>query len=223
MPVKREILYPIFLECCTFAEDMFWESVFEDLAYGKVPYGAFISNKSICCTYKDKQFVYKIEDKDPQTLYTEVYNVLSKKLSVSSQKDKTKKTLEFYDNETDSLSYNSWTAIRKKNVQDYLVEDYVIRMKKQHSLSLVQTKYLQAVILVGRSLKLVTARDIVMEDGRIESIKCISFSRKKIFLEKDLSCTMSPVASAVVLEKSRVSDLWSKYLESLSKLQECYS
>ena len=37
MPIKKEIIYPVFLECCEFSSDTFWANVFEDLAYGKTP------------------------------------------------------------------------------------------------------------------------------------------------------------------------------------------
>ena len=65
MPIKREIVYPIFLECCQFTDDKFWENVFEDLAYGKTPYGTYISKDFLCCSYKKKEFSYKIEKKLP--------------------------------------------------------------------------------------------------------------------------------------------------------------
>jgi hypothetical protein len=64
MPVKREIVYPVFLECCQYADDIFWENVFEDLAYGKPPYGTYISKGFLCCSFKNKEFSYKIERKD---------------------------------------------------------------------------------------------------------------------------------------------------------------
>ena len=43
MPIKKDIVYPGFIECLQFTEDIFWENIFEDLAYGKTPYGTYIS------------------------------------------------------------------------------------------------------------------------------------------------------------------------------------
>ena len=63
MLVKKELLYPIFLECSQHADDTFWENIFEDLAYGKAPYGTYISKDFLCCGYKKKEFSYKIEKK----------------------------------------------------------------------------------------------------------------------------------------------------------------
>jgi hypothetical protein len=63
MLVKKEIIYPIFLECCQYADDTFWENIFEDLAYGKSPYGTYISKDFLCCGYKKKSLVTKLRKK----------------------------------------------------------------------------------------------------------------------------------------------------------------
>ena len=77
MTIKKDIIYPIFLECSQFITDKFWENIFEDLAYGKSPYGTYISKGSLTCKYKDKEFIYKLEKKDPKILYTEIYLLLT--------------------------------------------------------------------------------------------------------------------------------------------------
>jgi hypothetical protein len=50
MPAKREIAYPVFLEACQYTEDAYWENIFEELAYGKAPYGTYISKDFLCCS-----------------------------------------------------------------------------------------------------------------------------------------------------------------------------
>ena len=64
MPIRKEIVYPIFLECVESIEDTFWKNTFEDLAYGKSPHGTYISNDFLICKSKDKEFNYKIERKN---------------------------------------------------------------------------------------------------------------------------------------------------------------
>lgn len=95
MPIKKEIVYPIFLECCQYTNDIFWENIFEDLAYGKTPYGTYISKDFLCCNYKDKEFSYKIEKKNSEQLYEDIYLLLAKKLGLLSQRDKLKKKNRF--------------------------------------------------------------------------------------------------------------------------------
>ena len=47
-----ELVYPFFLKCCEYTDDIFWKFVFEDLAYGKSPYGTYITKNFLCCNYK---------------------------------------------------------------------------------------------------------------------------------------------------------------------------
>ena len=96
MTVKKDILYPMFLDCMELIDDKFWENVFEDLAYGKPPYGTYISKDSLCCNYKDKEFIYKIEKKNPKQLYSDIYSLLSKKLGILSKQDKLMKKIDFH-------------------------------------------------------------------------------------------------------------------------------
>ncbi len=80
MPLKKEIIYPIFMECCQYTTDAFWENVFEDLSYGKTPYGTYISKDFLCCSYRKKDFSYKIERKEAKKVYDEVHTLLVNKL-----------------------------------------------------------------------------------------------------------------------------------------------
>jgi len=130
MPIKREIIYPIFLECCQFTDDKFWENVFEDLAYGKTPYGTYISKDFLCCSYKKKEFSYKIEKKLPKDVYNDVYDLLTNKLGLLSPLEKSKKRKIFKDIEEDiTESRKNWNDIKKKNIKELLIELYVARMK----------------------------------------------------------------------------------------------
>ena len=130
MPVKKEIIYPIFLECCPYAKDTFWANTFEDLAYGKAPYGTYISKGFLCCSYRKKDFSYKIERKDAKQVYDEVHTLLTIKLGLLSPQDRVKQKHEFEELEN-SIRYlrNSWSSIRKKNTKELLVELFVIKMK----------------------------------------------------------------------------------------------
>ena len=37
--------------------------IFEDLAYGKTPYGAYFNKDFLCCSFKGKEFSYKLDFK----------------------------------------------------------------------------------------------------------------------------------------------------------------
>ena len=220
MPIKKDILYPIFLECSEYIEDRFWESIFEDLAYGKCPYGTYISKNFFCCNYKDKEFSYKIEKKDPKKLYHDIYDLLTKKLGLMSQQDKIKKKIDFQNIEEEiKEGRKNWSKIRKKNIKELLIENYVIEMKNKYSLSLKQVKRLLSIIFIGMVFKIINTKDIIYEDGVIKRIEGIEFKKKEIILSKDIYDVQLNETNIIIEEKNLMSDNWNKYIESLKKLQ----
>lgn len=219
MPIKKEIIYPIFLECCQFANDRFWENIFEDLAYGKSPYGTYISKDFLCCNYKDKEFSYKIERKEPESLYNDIYILLAKKLGLLSQKDKIKKKIDFYNIHNDNKENKTWSSIRKKNIKDLLLENYVIDMKKRYSLSITQTKYLLSVIFIAMIFKVVTVKDIEYEDGKIINIDGIDIKKKNIDIKRDIYNIETEFNTCNFVEPNLMSDNWNKYITNLKKFE----
>ena len=220
MPIKKEIIYPIFLECCEFIEDSFWKNIFEDLSYGKCPYGTYISKDFFCCNYKNKEFSYKIEKKDTQQLYNDIYTLLVKKLGLLSHKDKIKKKVDFNNIENEIKEYRkSWSNIRKKNIKDLLIESYIIDMKNKHCLTIKQSRTLLSLIFIGMVFKVITVKDIVYENGCIKNIEGISFKKKQIILERDIYDFQPNQIQYILVEKKLMADAWYKYLEVLKKTE----
>jgi hypothetical protein len=221
MTIKKDILYPIFLECSQFITDKFWDNIFEDLAYGKSPYGTYISKGSLTCKYKDKEFIYKLEKKDPQILYTEIYLLLTKKLGLLSSQDKLNKKIDFENIENEiKEGRKNWNSIRKKNVKDLLIENYVISMKNKYFLNIKQAKYLLSIIFIGMIFKIITIKDIDYKDGIINSINGIEFKKKEIILKKDIYDIKYNVNNIIIEDKNLMRSNWEKYLEYLRKIQE---
>lgn len=227
MPVKKEIVYPFFLETCAFCDDVFWESVFEDLAYGKAPYGTYISKGFLTCSFKGKEFIYKLERKeDPKILYDDIYKLLTEKLGILSQKEKAQKRIVFHELEKNiKQSRQDWASIRKKNIKDIMYEKYVIDMKNKHSLTFAQCKFLLSVILISIMFKSITARDITYENDRIQNIDGIEFENGEIILKRGLcsyagSCTVDldeqPGNDTTQL---KMADNWERYLKSIRDLR----
>ena len=220
MPLKRELMYPIFIQCCQYTDkDSFWENIFEDLAYGKGPYGTYISKGFLCCNYKQKEFSYKIEKKPSQQIYQEVYDLLNKKLGLLSHKEKILKRKAFKDMEdTMKDSRKKWNDIRKKNIKELMIELYVIRMKKEHSLSIKQTRHLLSVIFIAMVFKVITSEDIDYQNGRIVNIDGIDFIKKQVIIKRNLYKLEVSFAPNIVLDKKLMADSWEKYLKELSKI-----
>lgn len=219
MPIKREIIYPFFLECCSYAKDTFWETVFEDLAYGITPYGTYINNDLLCCSYKNKEFSYKLERKDPKTLYEDLYRLLSVKAGILSQRDKQKKRLEFHNVGKDIReSRQKWSDIRKKNVRDLLIEKYVISLQNKHSLTIKQARYLLSVITIALVSKVITSKDINYKDGKILHIDGIEIKDGKAILTKDIYDTNTDYSiKEEEIPENKLSSHWDKYLKQLQK------
>lgn len=227
MPIKKDIIYPFFLESCSLATDSFWETIFEDLAYGRSPLGTYISKDFLCCGYKGKEFSYKIERKDPQVLYDEIYKLLTEKLGILSRKEKAQKKLSFHEIEKNILdSRQSWNGIRKKNVKDILYEKYALDMKSKYELTFKECKYLLALLMLSITFKIITTKDITYKDNRITEIKGINFVKdekgkfdiildpnyvkkvKSVFIEKD-------EIQKDESEKLLMADNWPLYLDSM--------
>lgn len=221
MPIKKEILYPVFLDCCQHTDDIFWENIFENLAYGKTPYGTYISKNFLCCSYKKKDFSYKIEKKDSKTIYKEVYTLLTKRVGILSHKETSKKRKDFLEIENNIKdSRKNWSEIRKKNVRELLIELYVTRMKLKYFLSIKQVKYLLSIIFFAMVLKVIKSSDIDYVNGSIINIKGIEFKKKQIIITRDLYNIEVNLEPHVLSEKKMMSDNWEKYLDSLRKIKQ---
>jgi len=218
MVIKKDIVYPIFLECVPHTTDCFWKNIFEDLSYGKTPAGSYISKGFVCCSYKDKDFSYKIRNKDPKKLYKDIYELFHNKLGILSSKDKNKKKVDFNTMENNiHTSKNKWGDIKKKNIKDLLIEMYVIRMKNKHCFSMKQTRYLLSLIFIAMVFKVITSKDIIYSDGEIHDIKGIKFSTNKFVLNRNIYELEKEISPEIILKQNNMSKNWRKYLENLEK------
>lgn len=219
--IKREIIYPIFLQCCQFTNDIFWKNIFEELAYGKTSYGIYISKNFICCSQKRKEFSYKIEPKDPQIVFNELYNLLKNKVGLQSHQEKlnSRKAFNELEDETNRNIKNNWGSIKKKNMKELLIELYVTKMKNKYFLTLEQARYLISIIYIGIIFKvIIPKKDINYSNGEIIHIDGIDFERKKVILNKDIYSVEITLDDSVDIYKKTMIDVWNKYVKDLKKL-----
>src|SRR5688572_22112178 len=129
---RKDVIYPFVLECISYNNDSYWKNIFEDLSFGINPIGTYISKNYLICSLKGREFNYKLEKKDPKVLYTELYNLLCKKLGLLSDVERNKKKRELENNHIQN--YNSWSNIKKKSIKNILIEKYVISKSKKYNL-----------------------------------------------------------------------------------------
>lgn len=218
--IKREIIYPVFLDCCQYTDDIFWQNIFEELAYGKTSYGIYISKNFICCNQRKKEFSYKIENKEPQIIFNELYHIFKNKVGIQSHQEKlvNRKAFKQLEDETNQNIKNNWGSIKKKNMKELLIELYVTKMKNKYFLTLEQSRYLISIIYIGLTFKVLTKKDINYSNGEILGIDGIDFERKKVILNKDIYSVEITIDEQTEINKKMMIDVWNKYIKELRKL-----
>jgi hypothetical protein len=218
--IKREIIYPIFLHCCQFTNDIFWQNIFEELAYGKTSFGIYISKNFICCNQKKKEFSYKIENKEPQIIFNEIYNIFKNKVGLQSHQEKliNRKAFNQMEDENNKNTKNNWGSIKKKNMKELLIELYVTKMKNKHFLTLEQSRYLISIIYIGIIFKVISKKDINYINGEIINIDGIEFDRKKVILKKDIYSVEIMIDNQNETHRKTMADVWNRYIKDLKKL-----
>jgi hypothetical protein len=179
MPIKREVIYPIFLKCLKYAEDIFWKNIFEELSYNNCYNGSYISKGFFCSSIKGKEFYFKFIDKNEEKIYSEIVKLLKEKLNVLSKNDK-KIMIDEFEKIENSLKQDQscWENIKKKNIKEILFQNFLIKMKKQYSLRDSHIKKIYNLINLGFILKTIKNSDIIYENGEIQSIQGLSFYRE---------------------------------------------
>ena len=173
----KKLVYPFFLDCCQYTDNVFWQNIFFNLAFGIPPLETYISQDFLCCSLNQKEFIYEIEKKDSKIIYNEVYSLLKNHLGIFSHQDKVGKINDI----------KNWKDIKTKKMKELLIELYVSKMKTKYSLSIKQACSLLSTILIAMALKLITVNDIDYSNGCINKINGINFSNKQVKITQNLS------------------------------------
>jgi hypothetical protein len=222
MSKKKILQFPILLECCQLTQDKFWQSVFEDLAYGIGPHGTYISNSMLCCNFKRKSFMYDLRNKNAHTLFTEISELLKLKLELKSEMDRKIDNTNIQDALEKIKSHNTtWNSIKKKNIKELIINMFVSNMKQTYSLNNKQTTELLTYINMAIVFKTLSSDDIHYENGQIIKIKGIKFDQHIVIYEKSLynSVDNSKICkSDFTSKKKSLNEDWDKYLKEMGKL-----
>jgi hypothetical protein len=202
-PIKRDVLYPIFLKCLPHVEDEFWRETFEELSYGNCYQGAYISKGFLCSNVKGREFVYKFIDKEPEKIYVDISKLLKEKLNIMSKNDRRLLINEFEEVEKNlkSMKNVEWNDIKKKSTKDILFQNYLIGVKAKYELRDSQLKCLYNAINLGLMLKSIKNSDIVYKNGEIQEIKGFVFTKGKYKIELDIYAGLDEEVVKVVEKK----------------------
>ena len=218
MKFRLELVYPFFIKCCQYTDDLFWQFIFEDLAYAKSPYGTYITKNFLCCNYKDKEFSYKIDSKkDPEVIYNEIYSLLKNKFGLLSEKDKLIKRKIFNNTNQNAVKGITlgWKNIKKKNIKNIIIENYVIKKKKEHNLSNHRSKYLLSIIMIALIFKNINSNNIEFDNGEINTIDNITITKKSIYCNNIIYNTTKVKPQIIIKKKKNIYNKWNKFLNCL--------
>ena len=217
MRIHNVLLFPFLLNCSKHTTDPFWKYIFEDLACGKAPYGAFINKNFLCCNFKHKEFIYKLDKTlSSEKLFKDIYNLLKTKLNIQSsiEQYEDSKIIQKILNDN-HFEFKTWSDIKKKSLKVFLIEHYVIRQKKLYKLPNKLAQQLSSLIYLGLVFKNITSNDIIIKNNSITHIKGISFKLHKMIISYD-------VYDAKFLKKNEdnkketMVKKWIKYLDNLA-------
>lgn len=204
MPVKKEILYPVFIHAAMCSSDAFWVSVFEDLAYGIAPLGAYFEHATLRSRLKGREFTFEFNNKEADTVFEELQYILRIKFKLVSQVDHRKHRESFTKN-LERTRRNGWTDIKKKNIRNLLIENYVIEIKYKYGLSSKQTQKLLQKIMLGFYFKLIRPSQVIYDPVKNRIVDLVD-------LDKPMMLHAKPIQ---VLEEDQtylMREFWHKYL-----------
>lgn len=206
MPLKRDVIYPIFLKCIEFIDnDTFWRETFEELSYGNCYQGSYISKGFICSNIKGKEFIYKFIDKEPEKIYQDISKLFKERLNIMSKNDRKILINEFEEVEKNlkSIKNTEWSEIKKKSLKDILFQNFLIKCKKEYELTDYQLKKLYNSINLGVMLKSIKNSDIIYDNGQIVEIKGINFYKNKYKIDIDIYSGLDDEVSKISEKKER--------------------
>lgn len=225
------VLYPIFLKCCQYLHDPFWIYLFEDMAFGKCPYGILIKDQCIYSVLKNREFTYSLQQgKLVEEVCEDLRQIFTQKLHILSQEDHLHFRTECQKNMRNYMNnISSWNDIRKKNLKDMLIEQYTLSQKKMYNYSFNFTRKFLAIIFIGIQFKTILSRHIHYKEKSIVAIEGISCRPKRILCSYNIFISSSSIPGVLPmtfkqqqqasrqnrLVLTKISNSWKRYLASL--------
>jgi hypothetical protein len=211
--IKKDIQYPIFLKIANQMDDTFWKYIYEDLCYGKCPYGIYIQGEYICCFMKEREFSYKIDENNPN-FNKDIHNLLKNKAGILSEKEKIQQKEEFFKSKK-SVNLNN-----KKFIRENLIQSFVLQKSQENNLGIETAKRIINFLFIGFVFKLLSVKNIILKDRNIDEIKDITFHSHRVILKNFLYEKDFKVDNNIFFEdvsKKNIQTIWSVYHDNLKK------
>lgn len=165
--------HPFFIECSKLTTDPYWIKIFENCAKGRFPRksGYDVDNASIW--FRDNKNVrwYRLTN-DVNSDFEELQNHFKEFLKLKSKVDRTENRDQFnlLKKELEKSYTGDWKDIKKKNIQDGLVRQYILKSQKEYSLTEFETIELSKKIRQAFLFGWITSDNIEYSDREIQNI-----------------------------------------------------
>jgi len=211
--MKKDIIYPIFLKLASTMEDTFWKYIYEDLSYGKCPYGIYLQNDYICCFIKGKEFSYHMDEKNKKSC-EEIHHLLKYKAGILSEKEKIQQKEDFFRQKRS----NEKRFINKKFLRDNLIQNFVLKQGERYNIKMENRKNLISFLYISFIFKSISIQDLEFENEEIVGINGIEFSPQNIIIKRKIFIHGN-VPTPVEEEKQLcIYSLWNSFFQDVKPL-----
>jgi hypothetical protein len=212
------LIHPVFLDIAGHVEtDEYWKLIYEDMAYGRFPMGAYIQNNHFCCRKNDRECSLVLEG-DTFTLFTQIHSLLKNFLGINSEHDR---LLHKSKIPSEPKARDETT---KKIIKDSVLTEFVIREGKRNNISDIILRKIFSLLIIGFIFKTILVRDVVFQDNDIEKINGFHFTPNKVRINKNIlqlkksHISEVPSKSADACATTTLASHWTKYTHSLSSV-----
>lgn len=181
--MSKKVLYPIFNDLKQYTIDSYWIDLFTNCSYGKFPKGVSYSNGQLYVYINKIRYVYKFNKHDKEN-FDFIMNIFKKSLYLESAADNND-VIQELENRTENV-IEEWRDIRKKSLKDFYMRKYIIDIMEQYNLTYEEGQSLLNELYMYFSLRYLTSKDIVFEDGNILYINGLIYKDKHFDLVKDV-------------------------------------
>lgn len=162
---------------------------------------------------KEKEFCYKIDEDNP-SIKAELHNLLKNKAGILSEKEKIQQKEDFFKTKK-NLNLNN-----KKFIRENLIQSFVLQKSKQNNLSLDTARRIINFLFIGFVFKLLSVKNILLDETSIKEIKDIQFFDQKVILKNFLYQKSFKLDNTLFFEdesKKNVHQMWNNYHDSVKK------
>lgn len=171
---QKDPVHRIFFLCSGRTTDKAWSDFFKDCAHNKFPKGVRFENGSIKCTRKKNSFVEYIP-KDTNKALNVILEIFRDRLGIKTTNEKAKEKVSF-EKAREKLNIGNWSSIKSAGIRNMLITGYVDRFSEYNYLSQQESTELKLLINLGVSTKLLTSKNIILENGSISNIIGLNFN-----------------------------------------------